>query len=280
MSRKAITPESEVEVLTNSRRRCAFCFCLNNDFKIKKGQIAHIDRDNSNSNIENLVFLCLEHHDEYDTLTSQSKGLKPKEIKNYRDKLYEHVKLWEQINGSEFSLPRTQKTGSPNKFVVYEMVNPDSTCGYKYLAINMTRDVFISFEQDHISIEPFYWEVTKWLNCDYKRISTLFDFDLMEFTAFVSDSFFSNTFSFTAFLDGVRKVFSMVFSISEFDRYYEIEYDSVSKTGILEKKADGFLREIDINDKSDEDSKIFYEISKRLSGLIELKIDLLHPEDK
>jgi hypothetical protein len=280
MARKVITQENEVQVLTNSRRRCAFCFCLNNDFKIKKGQIAHIDRDNSNSDLENLVFLCLEHHDEYDSLTSQSKGLKPKEIINYRDSLYEHIKDWEQINGSEFALPRTQKTGSPNTFVIYEMVNPASTCGYKYLAINMTREVFISFERDHISIESFYWEVTKWLNCDYKRTSRLFDFDLMEFSAFISDSFFSNTFSFTAFLDGIRKVFTTVLSISEFDRYYEIEYDSVNQEGILEKRADGFLREININDSSDEDCKIFFEIAKRLSSLIELKIDLLHPEDK
>ena len=224
--------------------------------------------------------MCLEHHDEYDTLTSQSKGLKPKEVKSYRDKLYEQVKVWEQINGNEFSLPRTQKNGNPNTFVIYEMVNPDSVCGYKYLAINMTRDVFISFERDHISIESFYWEVTKWLNCDYKRTSKVFDFDLLELSAFISDSFFSNNFSFTAFLDGIRKVFTIVLAIEEFDRYYEIEYDSVNKEGILEKKADGFLREIDINNKNDEDYKAFYGISKRLSDLLELKIDLLHPEDK
>jgi hypothetical protein len=62
---------------------------LNNRNDIRKGQIAHLNRDPTDSRFENLVFLCLEHHDEYDSRTSQSKGLLLEEIREYRDRLYE-----------------------------------------------------------------------------------------------------------------------------------------------------------------------------------------------
>ena len=64
------------------------CFGLQGDLAEKKGQIAHIDRDPSNSTPENLVYLCMEHHDQYDSRTSQSKGMTPNELRFYRDELY------------------------------------------------------------------------------------------------------------------------------------------------------------------------------------------------
>jgi hypothetical protein len=74
MSRKKVTPETQKSVLTDSLRRCCLCYCLLGDESVKKGQIAHIDHDNSNNKESNLAFLCLDHHDEYDSKTSQSKG--------------------------------------------------------------------------------------------------------------------------------------------------------------------------------------------------------------
>jgi len=55
---------------------------------VRKGQIAHLNRDRSDSQFENLVFLCLEHHDEYDSRPSQSKGFSSEEVRQYRDRLY------------------------------------------------------------------------------------------------------------------------------------------------------------------------------------------------
>jgi len=46
-----------------------------------------LDRDPSNSDPENLAFLCLEHHDQYDSRPSQSKGFTPEEVKRYRTAL-------------------------------------------------------------------------------------------------------------------------------------------------------------------------------------------------
>lgn len=91
MARENTKSKIELKVLVESRRRCAFCFGLHCDTSIKKGQIAHIDHDSSNSTRENLVFLCIPHHDEYDSKTSQSKGLSKNELKHYSTMLYEYL---------------------------------------------------------------------------------------------------------------------------------------------------------------------------------------------
>lgn len=89
--RTTIPPEVIAEVLVTSRRRCCICFALANDDKEKKGQVAHLDRDASNGSLENLVFLCLDHHDQHDSRTSQSKGLTVEEVRRYRAQLARHV---------------------------------------------------------------------------------------------------------------------------------------------------------------------------------------------
>jgi hypothetical protein len=67
-------------VVFESRRRCALCFPLKNDPSVKDGQLAHIDRDRANSAEAKIVFLCPEHHNQYDSKPSQTKGLMPAEI--------------------------------------------------------------------------------------------------------------------------------------------------------------------------------------------------------
>lgn len=64
------------------------CAAINGDLREKQGQIAHLDHDNENYELTNLVFLCLEHHDKYDSKTSQSKGYSIQEVLKYRNKLY------------------------------------------------------------------------------------------------------------------------------------------------------------------------------------------------
>ncbi len=88
MSQRAkISPEVVADVVTSSRRRCCVCFALRQDDAEKKGQIAHLDHDPSNNAIDNLAFLCLEHHDQFDSRSSQSRGLTIEEVKRYRTKL-------------------------------------------------------------------------------------------------------------------------------------------------------------------------------------------------
>ncbi|MEZ8899652.1 hypothetical protein [Vibrio alginolyticus] len=91
MSRKSISPTVQAELLEKSMRRCAICFGVNNDSSQKSGQIAHLDQNNANPALENLVWLCLNHHDDYDGSTSQSKNYTFYEVKRYRDMLYDFV---------------------------------------------------------------------------------------------------------------------------------------------------------------------------------------------
>lgn len=89
--RKKPTTTIEADVLERSRRRCCICFGLSRDVAVKRGQIAHLDGDRSNSSEENLAFLCFDHHDEYDSRMSQSKSFTMLEVKRYREELYQHV---------------------------------------------------------------------------------------------------------------------------------------------------------------------------------------------
>jgi hypothetical protein len=100
MARKPIAGEVLTGVLLRSRRRCALCYGLNRELTLKPGQIAHLDRDAGNAAEDNLVFLCLEHHDAYDSRTSQSKGLTAGELRAFRAELHAAV-------SAAFALPAT-----------------------------------------------------------------------------------------------------------------------------------------------------------------------------
>lgn len=87
---KRRTPLKSIQkdILIASRRRCCLCVFLNHRDEVRKGQIAHLNHDPTDSGFENLVWLCLEHHDDYDGKSNQSKGLTIDEVREYRDRLY------------------------------------------------------------------------------------------------------------------------------------------------------------------------------------------------
>lgn len=98
--RTKMPPEIAAAVLVACRRRCCLCFALDADSSEKKGQIAHLDRDPSNNDLDNLVFLCLPHHNEYDSRPRQSKGFGRRELKKYWASLRAFV---------DANLPRTDE---------------------------------------------------------------------------------------------------------------------------------------------------------------------------
>jgi hypothetical protein len=104
MTRKKIPQSTETEIFVLSRRRCCVCYVLNNDETEKRGQIAHLDGDHANPEINNLAFLCFDHHDQLDSQTSQSKGLTAHEVKRYRQILYDHFATWSKIVSREHLL--------------------------------------------------------------------------------------------------------------------------------------------------------------------------------
>ncbi len=86
--RPKIASQVEADVLTTSRRRCCLCHSLSGDNGEKIGQIAHLDGDPANNAIENLAFLCLEHHTLYDSTSSQHKNFTMAEVLTARTLLY------------------------------------------------------------------------------------------------------------------------------------------------------------------------------------------------
>lgn len=81
----------ENEVLLRCRRRCCVCFGLYRDGRVKRGQIAHLFCRKERHELEDLAFLCLDHHDQYDSMTSQSKKLTANEIRVFRNELEGYI---------------------------------------------------------------------------------------------------------------------------------------------------------------------------------------------
>jgi len=109
MPRRKINEKVLTKILIDCRRRCCFCFGLNRDTKIKSGQISHVDRNSSNNDADNLVFLCLDHHDEYDSKTSQRKGLTIDEVRSFRDDLTSQIRVTfsQQVHFGSIITPKT-----------------------------------------------------------------------------------------------------------------------------------------------------------------------------
>jgi hypothetical protein len=89
--RKRLSKVVEKSILTKSARRCALCYGMKGDLDEKRGQIAHIDGDRSNNASRNLAFMCLEHHSEFDSRTSQHKNYTAGEVRGYLRMLYRAV---------------------------------------------------------------------------------------------------------------------------------------------------------------------------------------------
>ncbi len=89
--RATVGEKVATDVLVASNRRCCLCYFVDRTKRPRRGQIAHLDHDASNSDFSNLVFLCLDHHDEFDSRPSQSKGFTTGEVKEYRDRLYQKL---------------------------------------------------------------------------------------------------------------------------------------------------------------------------------------------
>ncbi len=130
-------PEAIKDVLLKSKRRCCICFGLMHNHELKKGQVAHLDRDRTNDNPDNLAFLCLDHHDEYDSKTIQSKSLQISEVKAYREQLYQFL-VSSKFQGGE-TPPISEKAKSSrslsaralNAFLT-EKPYKCSYCGYSF----------------------------------------------------------------------------------------------------------------------------------------------------
>lgn len=170
--RKPIPHQIETEVLTLSRRRCALCFALQENQEEQKGQIAHIDQNPSDKSFSNLVFLCLRHHDAYDSRSSQSKGYTHAELRHWRDRLYESLDSNQKIpreEGPSVSLKQGHVDTEMLKYLwddIYESVFAGFTHEYEIASevIKMYSD-----EYDAELITPYVVTITQQLLAEHRK---------------------------------------------------------------------------------------------------------------
>ena len=81
------------QVIVTSRRRCCLCFYLRDlrENKRDRSRIWIMIQPTMCSGI--LVYLCLGHHDEFDSVPRQSKALTSGEVREYRDRPYRHFRV-------------------------------------------------------------------------------------------------------------------------------------------------------------------------------------------
>ncbi len=109
VNRSSITKTRAASVLVKCRRRCCICFFVNNIIDPQRGQIAHLNHDPKDNTYGNLVYLCLRHHDEYDSTTSQSKGFLESEVRQYQDQLFRSLKTTKVPVRIRAKIARTNK---------------------------------------------------------------------------------------------------------------------------------------------------------------------------
>ncbi|WP_313195997.1 hypothetical protein [Shinella zoogloeoides] len=145
MARKHMPADNVKATLIESRRRCCVCYALERNNKVRKGQIAHLDQDNSNHNKGNLAWLCFDHHDEYDGKTSQSKKLTIQEVKLYKRELLEWVNVFLVPERSAEGPPKPEEAGHDDPYAgLWLRINSDdnqSEIQVVLLPPNMDGDV-------------------------------------------------------------------------------------------------------------------------------------------
>jgi hypothetical protein len=146
--RRRISGPVIADILTASRRRCCLCFVLRHDASEKRGQIAHLDQDRTNGNPDNLAFLCLEHHDQYDGTTSQSKGLTLQEVKRYRAQLVAAL-----AHGAGLPRLQTESLSAVDHSSCVLNSKVESVAVYEN-AVAATVDHFLLFDARHAALEP------------------------------------------------------------------------------------------------------------------------------
>lgn len=125
-NRISIPKTVATSILVKSRRRCCICYFVENITDAQRGQIAHLNHDPKENDYKNLVFLCLHHHDEYDSTTSQSKGLLESEVRHYRDKLYRTLKTTkfpDQIRAKTATMHKQQEKKTLDKPLYLKSIN-------------------------------------------------------------------------------------------------------------------------------------------------------------
>jgi len=120
MPRKPFPESVQTEVLVRCRRRCALCFCLDQDLDEKEGQLAHIDAP-EDATLGNAAWLCTKHHARYDSVSLQTKGYRPSELREYQQILFASVESFERRGSKKRSPAGKRNVGGKRPVVALEV---------------------------------------------------------------------------------------------------------------------------------------------------------------
>ena len=162
----------ETAVLTQSRRRCCLCFALRNDAAEKSGQIAHLDDNPSNNDLDNLAWLCLYHHAQLHVRSTMTKGLTPEEVKDHRESLYRAIEDNALPNENEPQPPAarsrlTFQTRTGDKSTVYNVAGNatyNGPSGRKPPTVNPPPDAIASSIEMRSYVEYLIARYIEWRN--------------------------------------------------------------------------------------------------------------------
>lgn len=79
------------DLLNKCRRRCCMCYSLDRDNRQKNGRIVYLDSNTKNDSIDNLAYLCLDHHNAFESRMSQSKNYTSGELFSYKTELERYI---------------------------------------------------------------------------------------------------------------------------------------------------------------------------------------------
>jgi hypothetical protein len=161
--RKKIPQKIETDVLVRSKRKCCLCYFLENDFATKVGQIAHLDHNPSNNIFDNLVWLCFEHHNQYDGKTSQSKNFQINEVKIYREKLYKSNQISDNSSRAEIEKNISQNPATKhNKNKDISITNHGTLLNNKFQFISIKKDEIHKEDRDFLIVNNKYYYINDW----------------------------------------------------------------------------------------------------------------------
>ena len=236
MNRKSIRPKTrrakiresdKLKIALSSGRRCTLCYGLERDTGVKWGHVAHVDRDPSNSDFGNLVFLCPNHHAEYDSCSHHSQRITPEEVKHYRRELYEYI----ESDNRSWRSPATSMEGKDDNSLkglsaeldLFRLVNPESPIGFEVLAVDKRRILCFEFSTATIALARVYSEINQCLNVDYIKSSRTVSFGADELVELVTSTYFETDFS-CIYSREPNGSISLVLVFGHGESYYEIDY--------------------------------------------------------
>src|SRR6202041_1389567 len=99
--------------------------------RVRRGQIAHV-RAPTVVTVENGAYLCLRHHERYDSRSRQSKGFTPAELIAYRTKLYAAIEARAHDAAPRKATPQGNDRPTPEThdlaiFKAHEQVLPEAS---------------------------------------------------------------------------------------------------------------------------------------------------------